>query len=83
MLVVVPTPESAAAFARLVATRARLTEITKLLNEAHAGLQSDGEAGRKTHFQLQAEWEAAFIEFETATEEFAATVHRIPRPAQS
>ena len=72
-----PTPDSAAAFAKLAAARARLTEVTKLLNESHAGLMVDGNAGRQRHAELQDEWEAAFSAFETATDEFAATVKKL------
>ena len=84
-----PTQESAEAFARLVAARAHLTEITKLLNEAHSGLQLEGNTGRQRYAELQAEWEAAFSAFEKATDELAATLkklhhdveaHRLPKP---
>jgi hypothetical protein len=81
-----PTPESAEAFAKLVATRTRLTEVTKLLNECH-------EVGsRQRYDQLQAEWDSAYKEFQTATDAFSATVkklpemvisHRLPTPQNS
>jgi len=51
----VPTPESAEAFAKLVATRTRLTEITKELNEASAEMHASKE-GRERYAELQKEW---------------------------
>jgi len=36
--------------------------------------------GRQRYTQLQKEWEQAFKDFETATDEFAAAVHRIHLP---
>ena len=78
-----PTRESAEAFARLVAARAHLTEVTRLLNEAHAGLQLDGITGRQRYADLQAEWEAAFNAFEKATEEFSATVKKLHQDVEA
>jgi hypothetical protein len=78
-----PTPESAEVFSRLVAARARLNEVTRLLNESHAGLQSDGNAGRQRHAQLQREWEEAFRAFEKATDEFSATVKKLHQDVES
>jgi hypothetical protein len=72
-----PTPESAEVFARLVAARARLTDITRLLNESHARLLSEGKAGRQRHAELQAEWEEAFRTFEEATGEFSTIVKKL------
>jgi len=63
----VPTPESAEAFAKLVAARTRLTEITKELNEASVQMHATNE-GRQRYAQLQQEWEQAFKDFETATD---------------
>ena len=71
----VPTPESAEAFAKLVATRTRLTEITKELNEASAEMHASKE-GRERYAELQKEWEEAFQQFEMATDEFSTAVHR-------
>ena len=45
ILAIVPTTESAEAFAKLAAARANLTDITKQLNEAHAQLPSGGQDG--------------------------------------
>ena len=73
-----PTPESAEAFARLVASRAHLTEVTKLLNDCYARLPLDGQAGRQRHIELQAEWDVVFREFEAATDAFSAIVKQIP-----
>ena len=84
-----PIAGSAEAFAKLVATRDRLAEVTKNLNEAHLELQESGfSAGRAKYVQLQKDWEEAFLTFEAATEAFSATVkklhqdveaHRLPR----
>ena len=71
-----PTPESAEAFAKLVAARTRLTEITKQLNEANAG-PLVGQAARAAYASLQAEWEATFRAFEIATEEFSDNVKHL------
>ena len=80
-----PTPESADAFARLVAARTRLTEVTKRLNESHDRGSMQG------YDQLQAQWDVAYTEFQAATEAFSAAVkrlpeiltHRIPTPQNS
>jgi hypothetical protein len=72
----VPTPESGEAFAKLVAARTRLTEITKELNRASAQMHVSNE-GRQLYAQLQQEWEDAFQQFETATDEFSAVAHRV------
>jgi len=64
----VPTPESAAAFDKLVAARVRLNEITKQLNEAHAQMRTSMYA-RQRHSNLQQEWQQAFGEFEAATDD--------------
>ena len=73
-----PTPESAKAFARLVASRERLTEITKHLNECHSRLWSEGLARRQRYAELQTEWDVAFHEFEVATDAFSAIVKQLP-----
>jgi uncharacterized protein YukE len=84
-----PTPESAAAFAKLVSARTKLNEITKQLNDAHAEISAGGQGARQRYAELQTEWDKAFRAFELATEEFAATVkhlhddveaHRAPIP---
>ena len=69
-----PTPESAEAFAKLVETRNRLTEVTKLLNQAYSG--TDGVNGMR-YRDLQVEWDRAFREFEAATNAFSTTVKQL------
>ena len=78
-----PTPESAEGFARLVAARSNLTEVTRLLNESHAHSQSGGQAGRQRHAVLQEEWEQAFRAFERATDEFSAIVKKLHQDNES
>ena len=83
-----PTPESAAAFAKLVAARDRLTEITRRLNQAHPSesVNADGfRADAIRYRDLQAEWDVAFREFEAATIAFTSLVKHMrddldPRP---
>jgi hypothetical protein len=70
----VPTPESAEAFAKLVAARIRLTEVTKELNEASVEMPTSNET-RQRHAQLQQEWEQAFRDFEAATDELLIAAH--------
>ena len=72
-----PTPESAEAFAKLVAARDRLTEITRRLNQAHPaeGVSAEGfRADGARYRDLQVEWDAAFREFEAATAAFTSLV---------
>jgi len=78
-----PTPESAEAFARLVGTRARLTEISNDLNAAVADLQGSAahsekqkEAERR-YDELQVQWDEAFRAFELATEVFSTAVKHV------
>ena len=78
-----PTPESTDSFARLVAARARLTEVTRILNESHTALLSDGQAGRQRYAELQGEWEEAFRSFLAATEVFSATVKTLPNDLEA
>jgi uncharacterized protein YukE len=73
----VPTPESAEAFTRSAAACARLNEVTKLLNESHAGLSTEGQAGRQRYAELQAQWDEAFRAFEKATDDLSATVKKL------
>ena len=70
-----PTPESAAAFAKLVEKRARLNEVSKQLHDAMA--DRGGVAGNTRYRELQAEWEQALREMEAATEEFAAVIKHL------
>jgi len=71
-----PTPESAAAFEKLVAARDRLTEITRRLNQAHPSesVNADGFRADVRYRDLQAEWDVAFREFEAATIAFTSLV---------
>jgi len=84
-----PTAESSAAFARLVAARERLTEVTKLLNEAKANAErgenfTPGLRGTLAEQEkLQASWEEAYAVFAAATDEFHRIVHSISRPKTS
>jgi uncharacterized protein YukE len=83
MLRWMPTPESAEAFARLVAARARLTEISNDLRVAFADIQGTAahsekrkEAERR-YGELQVQWDEAFRAFELATEEFSTAVRHV------
>jgi hypothetical protein len=71
----VPTPESAAAFSKLVEKRARLSEVSKQLHDAMADRASI--AGNTRHRELQAEWEQALRDMQSATEELAAIIKRL------
>ena len=79
----VPTPESAEAFTRVASARDRLTDITKRLNECHARFLRDGQAARERYAELQTEWDEAFIAFEKATEELAATVKKLHQDVEA
>jgi hypothetical protein len=70
-----PTPESAAAFAKLVERQARLSEVSKQLRDAIADRSSV--AGTTRYREVQAEWELALREMEAATEEFSATIKHL------
>jgi hypothetical protein len=74
-----PTAESVSAFAKLVETRNRLTEITKQLNQALSGTPgTEGfSADAKRYRDLQAEWDAAFHDFEASTEAFTTIVKQL------
>jgi trehalose/maltose hydrolase-like predicted phosphorylase len=75
----VPTPESAAAFAKLVETRSRLNEVSALLTKALDAQRFS--LLRDEHYEeLQKRWDDAFCDFETATKELAAIVIHIKRP---
>ena len=78
-----PTPEGERAFAQLVAARARLNDITKQLNDAHARLATGGQTARLHHESLQCEWDEAFRAFEAATDEFSATVKHLHDEVES
>jgi hypothetical protein len=70
-----PTPESAAAFAKLVEKRSRLSEVSKELRDAMVDRSSV--VGNTRYMELQAEWELALREMEQATEEFSAITKRL------
>ena len=70
-----PTPESAAAFAKLVEKRERLSEVSKLLHDALADRSSV--AGNTRYLELQAEWKLALSEMELAMEEFSAVIKHL------
>ena len=76
-----PTPESAAAFAKLVAARERLLEITSLLNEAYAQIDK-GRAERQRFLDLQKQWDALHKKYKMATEDFMAVVDHMKRPEE-
>jgi len=75
-----PTPESAAAFAKLVEKRARLGEVSKQLHDAMADRSSV--AGTTRYRELQAEWEQALREMDSATEEFSAIIKHLHEDAE-
>ena len=70
-----PTPESAAAFAKLVEKRERLSAVSKQLHDAIADRSSV--AGSTRYRALQAEWDTALRELELATEEFSAVIKHL------
>ena len=70
-----PTPESAAAFAKLVEKRARLSEVSKQLHDAMVDRSSV--AGNNRYRELQAEWEHALRAMEVATEEFSVVIKHL------
>jgi len=78
-----PIPESAEAFARLAFERARVTEITKLLNECHARFLRDGQAARERYAELQIEWDEAFDAFQKATEKFSSIVEKLHQDVEA
>ena len=74
-----PTPDSAAAFARLVEARTRLSELSVDLRNA---LESRGQssAAEQRFRQVQQQWDEAFQAFQAATDQFSAVVHGLHRP---
>ena len=78
-----PTPESAEAFARLVAARSHLNDVTRLLNKCHSRFLSEGQRARERYAELQIEWDEAFMAFEKATDEFAAAVKRLHQEVEA
>ena len=73
-----PTADNAEAFAKLVATRTTLNEITRQLNEANANLSAGGAEANRRHAELQKEWDAAYREFVLATERLSAVAKNLP-----
>ena len=67
------------AFARIVAARIHLNEVTKLLNESHAGMLNDAQA-RERYKKVQDEWGEAHRAFERATEAFDETIRKFTQP---
>jgi hypothetical protein len=74
-----PTPESEAAFKKLVDAREKLTDTTKLLNEAHLQ-EGSGRAERQRHAELRKQWDVLYKKFRKAAEDFAGIVDQIERP---
>ena len=64
-----PTPESSSSFAKLVEARNRLIEI-KSTGVSPELFKADGARYR----EVQSQWDAAFREFEAATQAFSASV---------
>jgi hypothetical protein len=75
-----PTPESAAAFAKLVEKRARLNEVSRELRNALKNRTSV--FGDRRYQELQAEWEQALREMEAATKEFSAAITYLHEDAE-
>jgi hypothetical protein len=78
-----PTPESTAAFAKLVATRSKLNRVKEELrvNELQireSAAHSDRRIVAEDRYaRLQAEWDRAVRDLKSAVEEFSATVERL------
>jgi hypothetical protein len=75
--ITMPTFESAAALAKLVAARERLTEISKQLTEANSQVNSSS-AGRQRYEELQKAWDQAFHDFKAAAQAFASIAQALP-----
>ena len=67
-----PTPESGAAFAKLVEKRARLNEVARQLRDALQNRASV--SGEHRYRELQAEWDQALREMDQAAEEFSKII---------
>jgi hypothetical protein len=76
-----PTPESAAAFAKLVEKRARLNEVSRELRNALENRAII--SGDRRYQELQAQWDQALRDMELATEEFSAIIKRLHDKAGS
>jgi hypothetical protein len=72
-----PTPDSAAAFAKLAGARAHHNQMSL---ELRAAIPGRGGADEQRYRQLQALWEEAFRDFQIAADEFVAIVHQIEPP---
>lgn len=70
------TPESTNAIEKLAEARARLSQITKELNSAHAILLIKG-GGRRPRVQLQTDWAVAFDKFKEATDELTEVLRNL------
>ena len=70
-----PTPESAAAFARLVEARNRLNEISAQLREAMASRK--GALVDERIREIQGRWEAALDILEKAASKYSAELTRL------
>jgi hypothetical protein len=79
----IPEFESAEAFARLAFERARVTDITKRLNECHARFFRDGQDAREQYAELQIEWDEAFNAFQKATEKFSSIVEKLHQDVEA
>jgi hypothetical protein len=66
-----PTADSCAAFAKLVAARTRLTELTEEVKQSQVEVLSDGPEARDHQTNLQAMWEEAFLDFVAATKKIS------------
>ena len=73
-----PTANNAEAFAKLVAARTRLNEITRQLNEANANLSVRGIEANRRYAELQKEWDAAYRDFVLATERLSDVAKSLP-----
>jgi hypothetical protein len=73
-----PTPESAAAFARLVAMRTSLSQVNEQLHLVEIEIRGSAAyserriAAEDRYARLQAEWDRAFRDLELATKEYSA-----------
>jgi uncharacterized protein YukE len=73
----VPTPESAAAFAKLVEARTLLNEISGQLREA-LEKRGSGPASEQRFREVQARWDEALRTLQQLTDEFSALIQDIP-----
>jgi hypothetical protein len=75
-----PTPESEAAFARVVAARAKLSQINDELRTVETEIRQSAAYSEKRisaeaqYDQLQVEWDNASRDLKSAVDEFSATL---------